>query len=847
MHAIATILWFILRNVYARGLFIIVLCFLPAQLFASTHSTSPRYVHDEVIVEVQRGYRPNTSYQLEEFAASDIESGTEFLLLTIDDGERVGDVIEDVERLPHVVSAEPNYTVQMEPNEPNDTNFSAQWHHDATAGIKSVNAWNTQTGSENVLIGVIDTGVDLDHQDLAANIWVNTSETPNNGADDDRNGYIDDVNGWDFISNDNVPLPTPDGFNENLRNGADEAVTHGTHVAGLISAVGNNSEGVSGVSWSSAIMPVKAFDDEGQATNMGIASAITYAVDNGADILNLSFGGTSNNSLIQSAVQYAVDNGVLVVAAAGNDEANMNLTPVYPVCYSGVLGVTATTSSKTASDFSNYGSACADVAAPGTSIYSTLYTDDTPYGFTQDYGLISGTSMSAPIVSGIAALLRSQDSTLSATAIKNIITSSADDVGLSTEYGAGLADAERALQSIECLNSDDTVDPLTAYYIDNDGDGLGDEDSLVYLCRSLAPAEYVNEGGDTNDDDGDNDGVITASDCNDSDDAVSEEQQYYKDNDGDSLGSRTEGIAACQSTAPTGYVRNAFDRNDQDRDNDGVNSSSDCNDRDRTIATKQMYYQDEDLDGLGNPRRGQALCRLIQPSGYVTNNVDTNDSIANGGVEITGDNKDNDGDGITDEVNTVAENGVHPTFSHYPFGTTEYALTIRSIQPQRNGTVEVEYIDRSVYAYTIFSGAKKIPTVARYGNTNAILVLNPNGKLLALMNPLNGKILDQQRLGQESFESNAVLVKKINSTIHIITLSKKKSRLNISVLGMNVKNTAIKKYTTERLQQKEYQRIDLEKTIFRLGSIEVRNKKGERIDQLFFYPVRKGAIRLQSV
>ncbi len=249
-------------------------------------------------------------------------------------------------------------------------------------------------GDSSVIVAVIDTGVDYNHIDLKQNIWINKGEIPDNGIDDDNNGYIDDVYGWNFVGNNNNPMDD---------NG------HGTHVAGIIGAA-NNGIGVTGIAYNCKIMPVKAGNSSGYFNNSDIASAITYAYMNGADVINMSFGGTTITMAVQEALEKAYTTSLLV-AAAGNDGAqNEPVLPgfpvetIYPASYSFVDGVMSVNSSNTMSLFTNFDSLAEnkieyECLAPGELINSTFPNNK--------YASLSGTSMATPVVSGVGALLRS--------------------------------------------------------------------------------------------------------------------------------------------------------------------------------------------------------------------------------------------------------------------------------------------------------------------------------------------------------------------------------------------------------------------------------------------------------
>ncbi len=362
---------------------------------------------------------------------------------------QVDDVATAVDVLaadPRVEYVEPNYR-RFISLVPDDTYYTSglltHLEQSNDADIDAATAWNETTGSRNVLVAVLDTGVDIDHPDLAGNIWVNPGEVANNGIDDDNNGYIDDVNGWDFIDNDNNVSPIPDSavFDETV-------VLHGTHVAGTIGATGNNVEGVTGINWEVTILPIKVFDDDGNSTIAVIVEAMEYATSLGADVFNMSFGGYSNSQTEAAGIAEVVANGGLVVAAAGNDSLNIDDYPSYPVCYEDVLGVSAVDGDDGMAWFTNYGAGCVDVAAPGQSILSTYYTDDPANGFTSAYGYLSGTSMATPVVSGIAALMLAVDDTLTNGDLLALIVSSTDTIGL-PELGSGRVNAAQAVAEVK--------------------------------------------------------------------------------------------------------------------------------------------------------------------------------------------------------------------------------------------------------------------------------------------------------------------------------------------------------------------------------------------------------------
>lgn len=328
---------------------------------------------------------------------------------------------------------------------PNDPSYGKQWYLNT---IHAPVAWDSTTGSTSVIVAVLDTGLDLTHEDIVANLWKNPGEIAGNGKDDDGNGYIDDVHGWDFIGDDGNPSPSP------IATSSTEAIDHGTLIAGEIGAVGNNHLGVSGVAWNVKIMPVRMLDDQGSGTEYDAANAIRYAVRNGARVINLSFAGNEAHAALQAAVKDAYTNGVVVVAAMGNESRDTNTSPVYPACMrttadDWVIGVTATDETDHGTAFTNYGSLCADVSAPGTDIYGLSY-HNVSEGYPNAYmGTWNGTSMASPLVAGAAALLFSRFPTLTAGEVRNIIKLSVDPVSIrgfsAGDLGAGRLNIDKAL------------------------------------------------------------------------------------------------------------------------------------------------------------------------------------------------------------------------------------------------------------------------------------------------------------------------------------------------------------------------------------------------------------------
>ncbi len=328
----------------------------------------------------------------------------------------------------------------------NDTLYADQWYLER---IAAPTAWNTAKGSPDMVVAVLDTGIDLNHPDLAERLWKNTAEIPNNGKDDDNNGYVDDFDGWDFVSNDRDP-----SVSLHLATNQD-AVSHGTLVAGLIAAETNNNYGFAGVTWEGKVMPLRMLDEAGVGTEQDAAEAIDYAVANGAKVINMSFAGDHAGLLLSQAAERAYEAGVVIVSALGNNATNVNLQPVYPACISlhgvdFIIGVTSVDDQDRGSDFSNYGSDCADLAAPGEGIMGLGYLDSTQ-GYTDFFsGPWNGTSTSSPLVAGAVAILLGAYPDLTPEQVVTVLKLSVDPitsvVGQAGSFGVGRLNIARALE-----------------------------------------------------------------------------------------------------------------------------------------------------------------------------------------------------------------------------------------------------------------------------------------------------------------------------------------------------------------------------------------------------------------
>lgn len=306
---------------------------------------------------------------------------------------------------------------------PDDPRLADVWAFDGDAPMGIDSAWDQTVGGD-VVVAILDTGIDLSHPDLRDNLWTNPGEIPGNGRDDDGNGYVDDVHGADVVSGDGVPQDD---------NG------HGTHVAGIIAARGGNGIGTAGVAWRARIMPVKVLDGGAGGDTGGVARGVDYAISKGARIINLSLAGNQRSPVLDDALQRAQDAGILVVAAAGNQHRDLAILPSWPAAspLDNVVSVAATTVEGLLASISSFGSPV-DLAAPGDLILSTALGGD--------YEWRTGTSMASPMVAGVATLVASVAPTADWRTLRDAVVGGARRTVL--PIGGGTVDATGALRRV---------------------------------------------------------------------------------------------------------------------------------------------------------------------------------------------------------------------------------------------------------------------------------------------------------------------------------------------------------------------------------------------------------------
>ena len=388
-------------------------CLAAIAIFVAAPAWAQQYVPGRMLVR----WKPGLKAAAREAAMSPLgasrmmlyDMGAELVRVV---GVSVEEAVARLSQDPRVEYAEPDYLMSID-RAPNDPRYPEQYalHNTGQTGgtpgadISAERAWERFTGDPDLLIGDIDTGADYDHPDLAPNIWTNPGEIPGNGIDDDHNGYVDDVHGYDFLNHDGDPRDD---------NG------HGTHSAGLIAAVGNNGEGVSGVVWHAKIVVLKFLGAGGSGPVSGAVEALQYATRMGIRVTNNSWGGGPYSRTLEDAIAAAGAAGALFVAAAGNARTDTDQVPQYPSSLPEdcIISVAATDNADQLASFSNYGATSVDLAAPGVNVLSTWPG--------VSYRTLSGTSMATPHVTGAVALLMGRFPAMDAAQVKARLLASVD-------------------------------------------------------------------------------------------------------------------------------------------------------------------------------------------------------------------------------------------------------------------------------------------------------------------------------------------------------------------------------------------------------------------------------------
>jgi len=476
----------------------------------TTHHIPPEAVADRLIVKLRPYVGPQHLQPLATQTASRIErvlpvSG--MLVVKLPAGSDLQTAAAQFMARPEVEFAVPD-TFVYPTRVPNDPKYDQQYHLPL---VDAPQAWEVTTGSGSVVIAIIDSGCDLDHPDLAAKIWTNPGETPGNEVDDDGNGYVDDVHGWDFVNNDNDPNPEPDGEDNDSNGEVDEQVSHGTLAAGIAAAVTNDGWGTAGIDWSAKILPIQVFASDGGSPVSRVAEAIDYATAMGVNVINLSLGGGYAQGF-SPPIKAAYQAGIVLVCAAGNSDTEFTdaeSTWESPVCNDGpnvfsdnyMLGVTATDRYDQRTAYSNIDSSSAnfvDVAAPGQAIYGPMFYDPKWPMFDTYWGTNSGTSFACPIVAGLAALLIANNPTITPAQVYEAIRNTTDNIdeanpGYAGKLGSGRINLARALgvssapRPVRELTAQDTPgdqgDSITITWLKSPDDGAGAASVTQYIVR----------------------------------------------------------------------------------------------------------------------------------------------------------------------------------------------------------------------------------------------------------------------------------------------------------------------------------------------------------------------------
>jgi len=449
--------------VIASALFASAAEFVPGEVLVALGDASTRQpMHEAALAPVLARYELDRGQVLSQRGGRLGESNTHYLRYRGPADLDVMAARDDLAATGLFVAVSPNWL--MHPLIlPNDSYISSQWAvTNPTSGIKLQQAWDINTGGPATVIAILDTGLDWSHPDIAGNAWHNPGEIPGNGSDDDANGFVDDVYGWDCGAGDNDPRPEP-----YYELGIDVGF-HGTHCGGIASATTNNAAGVAGTGWSCRLMGLKLTGGADPFSVASVTQAFGYAIDNGADVISMSFGGTFPDfGFMQALVDDANAAGVVCVAAAGNEN---NSQVLYPAGLDHVISVGATNSANQRASFSTYG-AWVDIAAPGEQIWSTIMSNYSldfltellfmlSYGYdgVNPYMYSDGTSMACPMVAGVVGLVKSAAPWMDGDDMDAHLKSTGDDVIYDQPIGVKV----NAYQAVLGLGSG-VEEPLAAF------------------------------------------------------------------------------------------------------------------------------------------------------------------------------------------------------------------------------------------------------------------------------------------------------------------------------------------------------------------------------------------------
>ncbi|MBI5170833.1 MAG: S8 family serine peptidase [Candidatus Eisenbacteria bacterium] len=473
---------------------VLLACVALALHVSAAWALNAQPIPGEVIVKYRAGVTPARRDQVMSLL-SNVQRRREFSFIRAELVKSGGMSTEQMLRVlrsdPNVEYAEPNYriTIDVVPNDPRFSELygmrnTGQTGGTAGADIRATNAWDVFTGDPNLKVGIIDTGIDYNHPDLAANVWTNPGEIAGNGIDDDGNGYVDDVHGYDVVNNDGDPMDD---------NG------HGSHCAGTIAGVGNNAVGVTGVCWSAKLIGIKFLSASGSGSTEGAIAGIEYAIAVGARLTSNSWGGGGFSQALLDAINAAGTAGQLFIAAAGNSGTDNDASPHYPSTYDSpyIIAVAATDDADALASFSCFGATTVDLGAPGVDILSCQ-----PGG---GYQLLSGTSMATPHVSGAAALVWGRFPGATNLQIKQLLLTKADPVpslagkcvtGARLNVFLALADpdsiAPGAVSDLAATNPGSTTMGLTWTATGDDaGTGRASRYDIRWSTSPITPANFA--------------------------------------------------------------------------------------------------------------------------------------------------------------------------------------------------------------------------------------------------------------------------------------------------------------------------------------------------------------------